>query len=130
MMSIADKRSPSVEVVTHLQYSQQALFKAELLGDSGETISEISQALDSRDRKFAKRLAIDHWPNPKAVRARLSVASQIITAAPPSGADPTLAPVVFEVTIYSQWFNRRYLWPALVACIGLWAIATLAEARA
>ncbi|MGC1306502.1 MAG: hypothetical protein WA885_04675 [Phormidesmis sp.] len=129
LIDISGKHSPSIEVVTQLQYTQQALFKAEVVSGKGDSIQTVSQDVNSRNDESTKRVDIPNWPDAKAIKVKLSVASQSITAAPPAGADPAQAPVIFEVNVYSQWFNRRYLWPALFACIGLLAIANLAAIK-
>ncbi|MEL6814782.1 MAG: hypothetical protein AAFP03_08205 [Cyanobacteria bacterium J06598_3] len=128
-INIAGQHSPSVEVVAQLQYTQQALFKAELLSGSGETISEASQDFNSRSSETKKELKIDNWPNPESIKVKLTVASQSITAAPPEGITAAQVPVIFEVNVYRRWLSRSFLWPGLFACIGLWFIVNKARQK-
>ncbi len=129
LFDLTGQRSPSVEVITQLQYTQQALFKTELLDAAGQVISQVSQDFDSRNATSAKKLSIDSWPNPDQIKVRLSVASQSVTAALPTGTAAADVPVIFEVNVYRRWLNRSYLWPGLVACIGLWIIVNMAKKK-
>ena len=129
LVEVAKNRSSTFEVVTQLQYTQRALYKAEVLTDSGEVLGEVSQDVTSRNNSSFREVAIANWPDPKAVRVRLTVASQSITAAPPAGARPEDAPVIFEVNFYKRWLHRSYLWPALLACIVLWLVVDRASKR-
>ena len=129
LIDVAGKSSPTVEVVTQLQYTQSALYKAEVLTDDGTRITEASRDVDTIRDSSSKRIDIAKWPNPKKIKVRLTVASQNITAAPPEGITAAQVPVIFEVNVYSQWLNRKFLWPALIACIGLWTIVNLAEKK-
>ena len=129
LIDVAKHHSPSIDVVTQLQYTQQALYKAELVTDDGTLIKESSQDVGGGRSSATKRLAIPNWPDPKSIKVRLTVASQSITATPPQGTTADQIPVIFEVKVYRQWFNRQYLWPALWACLGLWIIAHLAAKK-
>lgn len=130
LIDVASQHSPTIEIVTQLQYTQQALYKAEVLTGDGNLITEASQDVNSRNDSTPKRVDIPQWPNPSNIKVKLTVASQTITATPPAGVTADQIPVIFEVNIYRQWLNRRFLWPALVACIGLWVIVSLAEHKA
>jgi len=129
LFNLAGQPSPSVEVITQLQYTQQALFKTELLDGAGQVISQVSQDFDSRSTTSAKKLSINSWPDPDQVKVRLSVASQSVTAALPTGTAAADVPVIFEVNVYRQRLNRSYLWPGLFACIGLWIMVNMAEKK-
>ncbi|MEL7352071.1 MAG: hypothetical protein AAF171_05680 [Cyanobacteria bacterium P01_A01_bin.116] len=129
LIDVAGKHSPTVDVITQLQYTQRALYKAEVIAEGGTLITEVSQDVTSRNDASRKQVDITDWPNPDKIKVRLTVANQNITATPPAGVTAAQVPVIFEVNIYHQWLNRRFLWPALFACIGLWIIVTLAERR-
>ncbi len=130
LIDIAGHHSPSVEVVAQLQYTQEALFKAEILDSSGDTISQVSQELSSNREESQRQLKIADWPNPDQIKVKLTVASQSISAAPPEGITATEVPVIFEVNIYRQWLNRAFLWPGLFACLGLLIIISMARNKA
>ena len=130
LINIANQHSPSVEVLAQLQYTQQALFKAELLTENGDVISQASQDFNSNRSESSKRLKIPNWPNPDRVKVRLRVASQSITGAPPSGVTATEIPVIFEVNAYSRRLNASFLWPGFWACVGLWIIVKMARNKA
>ena len=130
LINIANQHSPSVEVIAQLQYTQQALFKTEIITGNGDIIRDVSQDLNSRRDESTKRLPIADWPNTDAIKVKLTVASQSITAAPPTGITADQVPVIFEVNVYRQWLNRAYLWPAFFACISLWFIVKNAIAKA
>ncbi|MGD1897914.1 MAG: hypothetical protein ACFB16_13280, partial [Phormidesmis sp.] len=130
LIDLTGQHSPSVEIITQLQYTQQALFKAELLGGNGDLISEASQDFDSRASESKRQLKLTNWPDPESIKVRLTVASQAITANPPEGLSADQVPVIFEVNVYRQWLSRSYLWPGFFACIGLWIIVSLARRRA
>ncbi|MEO1634552.1 MAG: hypothetical protein AAFS04_05665 [Cyanobacteria bacterium J06631_9] len=130
LVDISKSHSPSVSVITQLQYSQQALVKAEVLSDRGDVLREVSQDFNTRTSGGSKRLNIPNWPDPNGIKVRLSVASQSITAAPPEGITAAQVPVVFEVNVYRQWFNRKFLWPGFWACLGLHIIVRLANKKA
>lgn len=129
LFDVAQLSSPSVEIVTQLQYTQRTLFKAEVLTDSGTVLSTVSQDFSSRQSESSKKLSIPNWPDPQAIKVKLSVASQNITAAPPQGITAAEVPVIFQINLYRQWLNRAYLWPALWGCIGLLIIVTLADKK-
>lgn len=129
LIDISGRPSPSVEVVAQLQYTQQALFQTEVVNGNGESISRLSQDFNSLNSESSKRVEVPDWPASDAIKVKLSVASQQITATPPAGQDPAQAPVIFEVNVYSHRLSARYLWPAFFACVGLWIIATLASKR-
>lgn len=130
LFDIANQHSPSVEVTTQLQYTQRALFKAEVLDSANRVISQLSQDFDSRNSAKTQKLDIKSWPNPDQIKVRLSVASQSMSAELPAGTTAAAVPVIFQVNIYRQWLNSRYLWPGLIACIGLWAIVNMAKRKA
>lgn len=130
LVDISGARSPSVSVITQLQYSQQALVKAEVLSDRGDVLREVSQDFSTRTSTSSKKLDIPNWPDPNGVKVRLSVASQSITAAPPAGITAAQVPVIFEVNVYRRWFNRKFLWPGFWACLGLHIIVRLANKKA
>ncbi|MEO1619528.1 MAG: hypothetical protein AAFU53_00690 [Cyanobacteria bacterium J06632_3] len=127
---VKNLHSPSVEIVTQLQYTQQALFKAEVLSDQGNVISTVNQSFDSRRSESSKKLPINDWPSTDTVKVKLAVASQSITATPPDGITADQVPVIFEVNLYNQLLNRAYLWPAFFGCIGLFIIVKLAHGKA
>ena len=130
LIDISGRRNLSVEVVAQLQYTQQTLFQTKVISSQGEEISTLSQDFNSLSSESTKRVNIPDWSDTNSIKVQLSVASQRITAAPPAGQDPTQAPVIFEVNIYSRPLNGNTLWPAFFACIGLWIIAHLASQRA
>ena len=129
LIDISKHHSPTVDVVAQLQYTQQALYKAELISDDGSLIKESSQDVNSRRSESTKRLGIANWPDPKSVKVRITVASQSITATPPQGVTASQVPVIFEIKVYKQLLNRQFLWPAFWACLGLWIIAMLARRK-
>lgn len=130
LIDISGQSNPSVEVVAQLQYTQQALFQTKIIDGSGADISSLSQDLNSLNEESTKRVDIPDWSDTDSVKVQLSVANQQIIAEPPEGQDPTQAPVIFEVNVYSQRLSATPLWPAFFACIGLWIIANLASRRA
>ena len=130
LIDLRGQPSPSIEIINQLQYTQQALFKAELLTENGDIISEASQDFNSNRSESSKRLKIPNWPNPDRVKVRLRVASQSITGAPPSGVTATEIPVIFEVNAYSRRLNASFLWPGFWACVGLWIIVKMARNKA
>ncbi|MEL6553289.1 MAG: hypothetical protein AAFQ63_07500 [Cyanobacteria bacterium J06621_11] len=130
LIDLKGRPSPSIEIVNQLQYTQQALFKAELLTENGDVISQASQDFNSNRSESSKRLNISDWPDPQKVKVRLSVASQSISSAPPAGVTATEIPVIFEVNAYSQRFNSGFLWPGFWACVGLWIIVKMARNKA
>ena len=130
LFDVAGQHSPSVEVITQLQYTQQAVFNAELIDGSGLVISRVSQSFDSSSDTSAKKLSLDNWPNPSRIKVKLTVASQAVTADLPAGVAAADIPVVFEVNVYRQWLNRSYLWPGLISCIGLGLVVNMAKKKA
>jgi len=130
LIDVAGRHSPSVEVVTQLQYTQEALFKAEVIDDSDQVISEISQDLSSNNSESKKQLKIADWPDPRQIKVKLTVASQSIAAAPPEGITAAEVPVIFEINVYRQRLNPAFLWPGLFACIGLSIIVGMARRKA
>lgn len=130
LIDLRGKRSPSIEVIAQLQYTQQALFKAELLTESGNLISQASQDFNSNRSEAQKRLDISNWPNPEKVKVRISVANQSISTTPPQGINAADIPVIFEINAYSRWLNSSYLWPGFFACVGLWIIVKMARNKA
>lgn len=129
-IDIAGQHSPTIEVVTQLQYTQRVLFKAEVLDGRENVITQLSQDLDSRRSGNTRRLDIENWPNPERIKVKLTVSEQSITAQPPAGISASDIPVVFEVNVYRQWFNGRFLWPGLLACCVLLFVVNLARQKA
>ncbi len=128
-INITVQQTISVEVITQLQYTQEALFKAEVLDSGDQVISEISQDLSSRNSESTKQLKIADWPNPDEIKVKLTVASQSISANPPEGITAAEVPVIFEVNVYRQRLNLAFLRPGLFACLGLLAIVSIARRK-
>ena len=127
LIDISNQHSPSVEVIAQMQYTQQTLFKTEIVSGSGDTIGNLSKDFNSLSEESTQKVSLPDLPSSESIKVKLSVASQSITATPPAGITPAQVPVIFEINVYRQWLNRAYLWPAFFACIGLWVIVDQAR---
>lgn len=130
LIDTAGQRSPSIEIITQLQYTQRVLFKAELLDSNDNVIAQTNQALDSRYDSSTERLNIENWPNPERIKVRLTVSEQSITSQPPAGVSADTIPVIFEVNVYRQWLRGSFLLPGFLACLALWFIVGRARQKA
>lgn len=129
LIDTSELPNASVGILTQLQYTQRALFKAEVLSAEGDVITQISQDFSSGTSQPERKVDVSDWPDTRGIKVRLTVASQSITAAPPEGITAAQVPVIFEVNFYRQQFNQQFLWPGFLACVGLHVLVRIAHHR-